>query len=336
MEETQNTLRESLEAAFETSEQSEVTQQIDDKPRDETGKFVSKEVEQKVEVSNVPHETIPENEALQRPTTWKKEYLPIWDKLASGQIITPEEAKKLASYSNQRENEYKTGVSTYKAEADAVRSVKEALDPLMPILQQYNITPQEWIKQAGQAHYTLASGSPQQKLDMFAKMARDYGIPLEAISQHQHGNVDPNINMLMQQIQQLSGQVQNVSSWREQAEQAQITNHIESFKSDTEHYPYFDEVRGTMAQLLERGLAPDLKTAYDKAIRMQDDVFEKWQSQQLEAKTQNLQKANVVSKAKAAAISPKTTTPSNSKMNSSAKDRRSMLEDAYDSMGGRV
>lgn len=341
MEDTQTTLRDSLEAAFDEVNPVEIqpntidieAKVVDDKPRDEVGRFAKFDT-QKQEPEQVLQEQT--QQELQRPTTWKKEYLPIWDKLATGQAITAEEAKKLAAYSNQRETEYKTGVSTYKAEADAVRSVKEALDPLQPVLQQYGLSAADWIKQAGQAHYTLASGSPQQKLDMLARMARDYNIPLEAVAQHQHGTIDPTVNMLMQQIQQLSGQVNGVKSWQEQAQEAQIAQHIQSFSTDTEKYPYFEEVRGTMAQLLERGLAQDLKTAYDKAIRMQDDVFEKWNAEQLQRQTQPLVNANVVAKAKAAAISPKTTTPSSASANNGAKDRRSQLSEAFDTFGGRV
>ena len=67
-----------------------------------------------------------------RPTTWKKEYLPIWDKLTAGEQLTPEESLKLAEYSNQRESEYKKGVSTYKQEADNAKSLVEAIAPFVP------------------------------------------------------------------------------------------------------------------------------------------------------------------------------------------------------------
>ena len=51
--------------------------------------------------------------SVARPTTWKKEYLPIWDKLTAGEQLTPDEALKLAEYTGvQRESEYKKGVST--------------------------------------------------------------------------------------------------------------------------------------------------------------------------------------------------------------------------------
>ena len=90
-----------------------------------------------------------------RPTTWKKEYLPIWDKLTAGEQLTPEESLKLAEYSNQRESEYKKGVSTYKQEADNAKSLIEAISPFVPELQKQNIHPAAWINNLGRAHMEI-------------------------------------------------------------------------------------------------------------------------------------------------------------------------------------
>ena len=112
--------------------------------RDEKGRFVSKDKEETsssqetmqaadddTELEN-ESEPEPQKPAISRPTTWKKEYLPIWDKLTTGQQLSPEEALKLAEYSNQREAEYKKGVSTYRTEAERAKEIFKALDPYMP------------------------------------------------------------------------------------------------------------------------------------------------------------------------------------------------------------
>jgi len=39
------------------------------------------------------------------------------------------------------------------------------------LLQENNIAPQQWISNLGTAHKTLALGSPQEKLQMFAQLA---------------------------------------------------------------------------------------------------------------------------------------------------------------------
>lgn len=334
----ETTLRDQLVASFneaeETQENTTVAEptskvseplETEGRVRDESGRFAPK-MEQVQEPVEQP--------ALQRPTTWKKDYLPIWDKLATGAALSPEEAKKLAKYSNQRENEYKTGVSTYKQEAEQARQLQDALAPFMPDLQRHNIQPTAWITNLGNAHRALSMGNPQQKIQMFTQLARDYGIPIEALGMAQQGQLDPIIPQLMQQIQNLSGQVNTVTGWREQQEQQAALSAIQPFQ-DTEKYPHFEQVRETMAQLLERGLAPDLQTAYTKAVRLNDDA---WQAEQERlANMQNQQSAAIVAKAKSRAVSPKSSTPSGQIIDSGKKDRRSMLEDALESAsGGRV
>lgn len=284
-------------------------------------------------------------QTLQRPTTWKKDYLPIWDKLATGQPLTAEEAKKLAEYSNQREKEFATGVSTYKAEAVKAQELQKALEPFMPDLQQNNINPAHWIANLGNAHRALAMGSPEQKVQMFTQLVKDYGVDLNGLLQHlgvgaeQAGQVAPVVNQLMNKIQQLEQGVNTVTSWREQQEQERIQAALSKFE-DTEKYPHYQQVRGTMAQLLESGLAQDLDTAYAKAVRMVDDVWQQEQERLAQAQAaaqQQASKAAAVAKAKATAVSPRSTTPSGAVTNAGPKDRRSMLAEAMDSAAsGRV
>ena len=68
-----------------------------------------------------------------RPTSWRKELEPEWDKL------TPE----LQAYVQEREKQYQTGVSTYKGEYDhlekTVKPMMDAVAPYKPLLDQYRL-----------------------------------------------------------------------------------------------------------------------------------------------------------------------------------------------------
>lgn len=338
MDESQTTLRDDVEAAFnETIEtpQVETETQAAERARDEQGRFAPKTEEVKPVEATVP-EVKPEvtEPQVQRPTTWKKEYLPLWDKLTTGQALTPDEARKLAQYTQQRETEYKTGVSTYRTEAMQAKELQEAISPFIPVLQQHNIQPAEWIKNLGTAHYTLTKGSPEQKLQMFAKLAQDYGVPLAAVGGGQ-GQLDPIVPQLMQQIQDLSGKVNTVATWREQLENQQIQSEISRF-TDEQKYPHFETVRPMMAQLLESGLCQDLETAYAKAIRMDDTTWSAEQERLASQATQQVQKSVAVAQAKARAISPKSSTPSGT-TTKTPEGLRATLEAGFDSlMTGRV
>lgn len=327
------TLRDAIESNLDAAEagtlgspqETVVEPETGDPIRDDQGRF-SKPPEAEPEVVPEPEEE------LRRPTSWKKDYLPLWDKLATGQPLSAEEAKKVAQYSQQREKEFASGVSTYKAEADNAKTLHEALAPFLPELQANGIHPAAWINNLGRAHQTLAKGSIQERIQMFQKLAQDYQVPLSAFSQQQDGGVDPLVGQLMQQIQSLSGQVNTVASWRDQQEQQQLQGMLSPF-SDVEKYPHYEQVRLTMAQLLESGVAQDLDTAYKKAVRLDDDAWKSEQNRTAQASAAQ----QAVAKAKAKAVSVKSTTPSGQTRTSDAKDRRSMLAESLDAaFEGRV
>lgn len=338
MEESQNTLRDALNASFdEVIETSAPIEPAAEKPRDEQGKFAKEqqelplEVKQEAKPEEVKVETQEESKPA-RPTTWKKEYLPIWDKLSSGQALTPQESAKLAFYTQQRETEYKTGVSTYKNEAMQAKELQDALAPFIPELTAQNIPPNQFIKNLGNAHMMLVKGSPEQKLALFSKLAQDYGVPLNAVQQTmQGGQLDPTTLQLMQEIQNLKSQVSGVAGWRDKLENEQIQAQLSEY-SDAAKYPYFEMVRGNMAQLLESGKAQTLKEAYEQAAAPLEEMVNARLAQVAPQQTHNDPK--VVQMAKAKAVSPKSSAPSGSVASSTAKDRRSLLAEQVDALMG--
>jgi hypothetical protein len=346
-------LEAAMNEALEQPEENEIVQEpveaeeVESEPVSEE----SNEVETSEEDSEEPAENVeaaqseesdkePQEEvkpAIPRPTTWKKEYLPIWDKLTTGQQLSPEEALKLAEYSNQRESEYKKGVSTYKQEADNAKTLVEAIAPFMPDLQKQNIHPAAWINNLGRAHMILTSAPYNQKVELFHRLAKDYGIQLgqESVAPVQQYQ-DPQSYALNQQLMALQNEVQQVRGWKEQEEQTRLMGEIERVRSNAEKFPHFEVVREDMAQLLERGLAQDLETAYAKAVRMNDEVFKLEQERLLAQVKKETSKAQQVAKAKAAAVSPKSVTPSGVANKVDSKDRRSLIAAQMGEMGGRV
>ena len=279
-----------------------------------------------------------EEPVLKRPTTWKKEYLPIWDKLNNGQQLTSEEGKKLAEYTGMiRETEFKRGLSTYKAEADRAKELENAIAPFQAEFQQQGISPAAWINNLGRAHMILSKAPYDQKVQLFHRLANDYGIQL-----NQDGNTVPQVDaytqQLMNQLNQVNQEVSTIKGRFQQEEQVRLSNEIERVRSDVERFPHFDVVREEMAQLLELGKAPDLETAYKKAVRMNDDVWALEQDRLLKDAKQQAIKAQQVQKAKAAAVSPKSVTPSGKVAEpGDKKDRRSLLADQLgEAMSRRV
>ena len=335
--------REMLEAAMNEveikDEPQEVEHEEEEIPQDEpTGnekeKFVAEDeavaeetsIEAVAEDTDEPEqpEEQPESSNIPKPTTWKKDLLPLWDKIAKGETLTKDESKKHLEYLNQRENEFKKGVSVYKAEAERAKALEEAINPFVPELQSQGIHPAAWINNLGRAHMMLVKGTPQQKREMFHTLARDYGVNLNESNEPQQP-VDAYTQQLMQQLYQVNQEVSTIKGRFEQEEQARLSNEIERVRSDKERFPHFDLVREEMAQLLELGKAQNLETAYTKAVRMNDEVWAVEQERLLSSAKKQASQSQQVARAKATAISPKSVTPNGTQAKVEAKDRRSLL-----------
>ena len=275
-------------------------------------------------------------EKVTRPSTWKKEYVTIWDKMESGEQISKEDFTKFAEYANQRESEYKKGVSTYKAEADRAKSYENAIAPYAQDLQRRGIQPTQYIENLVRAEQILSNAGYEQKVQVFQKLAQDYGIQLNGNGQVTQ--LDPYTQQLMNQLNMVNQEVSSIKGRFAQEENQRLMGEIERVRSDVEKFPHFDVVREEMAQLLELGKAQDLETAYKKAVRMNDDVWALEQDRLLKDAKQSAVKAQQVAKAKAAAVSPKSTTPSGKVSNpEDKKDRRSLIADQLgEAMSRRV
>lgn len=354
MSEEQLDRRSALEAAMEAAEEGELEPPIEKDIKvaekdiiaeesskeevSETNSEESTEVAEELEFASKDEaqEAAEEVKPVTRPSTWKKEYVQIWDKMEAGEQISKEDFVKFAEYANQRESEYKKGVSTYKAEADRAKSYENAIAPYAQDLQRRGLQPTQYIENLVRAEQILSNAPMEQKVQVFQRLAADYGIQLNGNGQMQQ--LDPYAQQLMNQLNMVNQEVSSIKGRFAQEENQRLMNEIEKYRSDVEKYPHFDVVREEMAQLLELGKAQDLETAYKKAVRMNDDVWSLEQERLLRDAKQSAIKAQQVAKAKAAAVSPKSVTPSGKVTDSGdKKDRRSLIsEQLGEAMSRRV
>jgi hypothetical protein len=344
MSEEQLDRRALLEQAMEENEQESVETEAvleDDIPQESDKEEVRSEDREEPAESfqaNEPTESDeePQEKPITRPSTWKKEYVQIWDKMEKGEQISKDDFNKFAEYANQRESEYKKGVSTYKAEADRAKAYEEAVGPYTQDLQRRGIKPEQYISNLARADQILTNAPMEQKVQIFQRLAQEYGVQLNGNGQMQQ--FDPYTQQLMNQLNQVNQEVSSIKGRFAQEENQRLMTEIEKYRSDVEKFPHFDVVREEMAQLLELGKAQDLETAYKKAVRMNDDVWELEQERLLNTAKQSTIKAQQVAKAKAAAVSPKSVTPSGRVAEpGDKKDRRSIIaEHMGEAMSRRV
>lgn len=268
---------------------------------------------------------------LPRPSSWEKGMWPIWDKLNTGAPLDAKEARQLAEYTGKREGDYAKGVSTYKQEWESAKPLLDAVAPFLPVLQQHNIQPGQWISNLGRAHHTLATGDNNSKLQAFSKLAQEYGVPLQALydpafaqqfvtQQVQRQAPQPNVDELVER---------KFAQYRTQDSIAQFAAAKDATGNPA--HPHFEAVRQQMGRLLDAGLAQDLNDAYSKALKLDEGL---WQAEQDAKKnadeaTRLEAQRKATAAAKANAVSPRSATPSSAGAGAN-KGLRSTIAEAVD------
>jgi hypothetical protein len=254
------------------------------------------------------------------PASWKKDYHEAWT------TADP----KLKEYAWKREEEMRAGVQPLLTKAQYADQMQQAIEPYMNNIRGLGIEAPQAVKALMEADNVLRHGSPQQKQAYFAQLAQQYGINMGEV---QIQPTDPNFYAIQNELAQVRGEVLN---WKQQQEAAQnqaLLNEISEFQTKAE---YFEEARPTMIQLLNSGVAKDLDDAYQKAIRLDNDLFTKHQqASQGQADAAKREASNRAAKAaRAAAVSVKSSTPG-AATSTKAQDRRSLLMEQFDNLNER-
>jgi len=273
---------------------------------------------------------------LPRPSSWKKEMWPLWDKMAQNQPLTAQEARQVAEYNVQREQQFAGGVSTYKQEAERAKPLLEAIAPFQQEMEKHGIQAPQMVHRLLSAHRALALGSPQEKVQQFSRLLQDYGIPLQALydpaAQQQYLQSAPAQAPQQQQAPDINALVEQALTQREDKQT------VESMERDTQKYPAFQYVRATMAQLLETNAATDLDDAYQQAIQAPEHAFLAQSLQQQQAAAEQAQRAAAAQKtaqaARANAVSPRSATPAQVAAPSGKTSVRDALRESIAAVAG--
>lgn len=306
-----------------------------ERPRDAQGRFVETPEEKAAAKTATAAPQVappaPVRVAPKPPSSWKKDYHPQWEKLDP----------TLADYILQREGEYAKGVSTYKSEWESAKPVLDALTPYQASIQAMGMKPAQFVSNLASAHETLARGTPEARLSMFMKLAQDYQVPVQQMFvRGQDGQVyfNPQVQPHQAAQQRQPAQQQDVSQLvRDEIAGVMSQQQIVNFASEKDAqgnlaHPHFEAVKADMALLLDAGKAQDLKDAYPKAIRMNDDIWKAEQENQMKANEAARQEAQrkAVAAAKANVVSPRSATPAGKAATDGKKGLRGALEAAFD------
>jgi len=264
--------------------------------RDDKGRFKPKEAEPQEETPDIAKET-PQEESEQKSQEPERNPFAAWKKPAQEALrALPPETQQ---YIVEREQQFHKGIQQYKEDAQKGRSLGNAIAPHLEYLQQLQVAPEVAISKLIAVEKTLRTSDPQTKAKEFVRLAHDYGIDLNSLTSVPF---DPYHHQLEQRLAQQQAALEQITQSRQMAEEAQLGQTIEQFAQTHKH---FDDVRETMADLLDKGFASDLNDAYAKAVRLNDDVFSRV-SQQPTQQINPILRANEAAKAaKASAVSVK-------------------------------
>jgi hypothetical protein len=231
----------------------------------------------------VEHETPAQKEARQRvdraPQSWKGEAKKVWETL-------PLQVRQEVA---RREREIMPVMQQAAQDRQRVQQIVDVMTPHRERIQNmYGGNPVTAINNLLQAEQVLTTAPMQQRAQFVARMIQQYGVDIRALDAALVGEPIPEqiqqqstIEQLLEQklapFQQfIQTQQQREQQVRQQTEQ-QVVGTVQEMANDPK-YPYFSDVREDMADIIElgarKGVYISLPEAYNKAVRMNDDVFQ--------------------------------------------------------------
>jgi hypothetical protein len=320
-----------LEQGFEAAEKGEPIEPV---VRDSQGRFTKPQAAEPKQEAPAEEKgdlnTLYDREPVWKrpPASWRREFHEVWQKADP----------KLQEYAWKREEEMRAGIENIFEKAQFADSMQGAIQPYMNTIQGLGLTPDKAVAALMEADHKLRTSDPQTRQAYFMQLAQSYGINLNAMPQQAPGqqgaapqqaapSVDPLVWQLQNELNQVRGEVMGWKQQQEMMENQTLLNEINQFSLKADH---FDDARPAMIQLLQSGLAQTLEEAYEKAIRLDPNLFEQvTKAQQAEVAAKQAKEQNRAAKtARAAAVSVRSATPG---VNTAPKssDRRALLEEAF-------
>lgn len=255
----------------------------DGRTRDEHGRFVAKttqpEPSEKEPATAAPAEATPAAE----PPTEPIQPHARWDEALKAQFVTwPRDVQQaFLDRHNAFEGDYTRKTQELAEQRKGVEPLVQEVGKWTNYLTQLGMKPEQAFSQMLTTEFTLRTGTPEQKANALAYLAQLYGVNIPS-SQGGEGQgkpaFDPSVTQLHQTVAGLQSQLQQYKQQREADEYQRAQAEFNAFgqTKDTTgnpRYPHFDRVKDTIIQLVANGHADSWEVAYDRAVRLDDDLY---------------------------------------------------------------
>lgn len=171
----------------------------------------------------------------------------------------------------KREADYARGIGEYKGRAGVGDRFAQMMTPYMPMIQNLKADPWTLVPAVLNAYGVMVSGKPEEKAEMFRILAQDAGIDLTKLGEPGAAAATSREAALLQRVNELEGQVTGVTRSIQGSQMANLEKSVVAFAEAKDASgellrPYFDQVAGRVAKLLDSGAAADLADAYSIAV----------------------------------------------------------------------
>lgn len=236
--------------------------------------------------------------AFEAPKHWSEEDRAVFEKLeGSARDLVLQLHKKTEAAHTRRSQEL-------AEEKKKVEEITQTLEPYRAELRNAGLREADVVKQGIAAinwDYKLRTDP----INTAKQLLQNYNIPLEQITNEY---IDPDISALHNEIQQLKNAVQEEKTNKELQSRSKLQQEVDAFRQQTDEngnpkYPHFETLRNEMSGLLASGIASDLASAYTKALRTRDDLYDQDVQSRIQAELKKKEEARQaeIEKAKKAA-----------------------------------
>lgn len=234
-----------------------------------------------------------EDDGLEAPGQWSKEGREIFKSLDSDvQAAILAEAKRGEALITRKSQELSESVKRW----DALQGV---LNPYKPEFGSAGLDEVGAVQRLLQIHDNLKR-DPTSTVQWLAKQ---YGADLPAAqAEDQDEYASPEVSALKQQIDQQNKAIQHLMATQQQAQTQGVKSILDAFYHATDadgnpKHPYANDLTEDMTKMLTSGMASDLETAYDKALKLRPELT----AEQEKAKVLSAKRDEALKKARAAA-----------------------------------
>lgn len=202
--------------------------------------------------------------ATPAPDTLKGEIKELWNK----GLISPEVKAEII----RREQDFRNGMDQMRGPAELGQGYAKVIEPYAQVYQRYGVNPVEHTENLLKYHAVLMFGTPQQKAEILIGLARDSGMDLRALAQGQLQGLPE--SLLVRQIAEMRGQLQNMGSRFNAQDAAAMEKEIMNLANDVENYPHFWELAPAMIQELNANPRLSIEAAYRSSLAANPALFE--------------------------------------------------------------